>query len=244
MVSVQGLSKSFGTNKAVDEVSFEIKKGEVFGLLGENGAGKTTTLRMLATMLEPTSGTAVINGIDIIKDPQAVRFQIGILFGGETGLYDRLTVYENISYFAELNDMDKGNTRARIAEIARTLSMEEFINKRAGKLSKGMKQKAAFGRAIVHDPQIMFFDEPTSGLDVSAARNVHDFIMDCKKAGKTILFSSHTMSEVEKLCDRIGIIHKGKLIDTGTIDELKAKYNNNSLEEIFIHLVGGGKRTC
>ncbi len=244
MVNVQGLSKSFGTNKAVDEVSFEIKKGEVFGLLGENGAGKTTTLRMLATMLKPDSGTAVINGIDIIKDPQAVRFQIGILFGGETGLYDRLTVYENIAYFAELNDMDRGYTKTRIAEIAKTFGMEEFMNKRAGKLSKGMKQKAAFGRAIVHDPQIMFFDEPTSGLDVSAARNVHDFIMDCKKQGKTILFSSHTMSEVEKLCDRIGIIHKGKLIDTGTVDELKAKYNNGSLEEIFIHLVGGGNRIC
>ncbi|WP_036936737.1 ABC transporter ATP-binding protein [Pseudobacteroides cellulosolvens] len=244
MVSVQRLTKSFGTNKAVDEVSFEIKKGEVFGLLGENGAGKTTTLRMLATMLKPTSGTAMINGMDINKDPQAVRFQIGILFGGETGLYDRLTVYENIAYFAELNDMERGRIKARIAEMARTFGMEEFMNKRAGKLSKGMKQKAAFGRAIVHDPQIMFFDEPTSGLDVSAARNVHDFIMDCKKAGKTILFSSHTMSEVEKLCDRIGIIHKGKLVDTGTIDELKAKYNNSSLEEIFIHLVGGGKFTC
>lgn len=242
MVSVQGLAKSFGVNKAVENISFEIRKGEVFGLLGENGAGKTTTLRMLATMLKPTSGTAIINGIDINQDPQAVRFQIGILFGGEMGLYDRLTVYENIAYFAELNDMDKSKMKARIGEIEKIFGMEEFMNKRAGKLSKGMKQKAAFGRAIVHDPQIMFFDEPTSGLDVSAARNVHDFIMDCKKGGKTVLFSSHTMSEVEKLCDRIGIIHKGRIIDTGTVEELKARYNNNSLEEIFIQLVGGGKQ--
>jgi sodium transport system ATP-binding protein len=241
MVNVQGISKSFGSNKAVDNISFEIEKGEVFGLLGENGAGKTTTLRMLATMLKPTEGTAVINGIDINEDPQAVRFQIGILFGGEMGLYDRLTVYENIAYFAELNEMEKSKIKARIGEIAKTFAMEEFMNKRASKLSKGMKQKAAFGRAIVHDPQIMFFDEPTSGLDVSAARNVHDFIMDCKKGGKTILFSSHTMSEVEKLCDRIGIIHKGRLIDTGTVDELKDRYDNSSLEEIFIRLVRGGK---
>ncbi|MDP4180159.1 MAG: ATP-binding cassette domain-containing protein [Bacillota bacterium] len=239
MVNVDKLTKEFGKSKAVDSISFEIKKGEVFGLLGENGAGKTTTLRMLATMLKPTSGAAYINGININKDPQAARFCIGILFGGETGLYDRLTVYENISYFGELNDMDKNTIKRRIEELAKAFEMEGYINKKASKLSKGMKQKVAFARAIAHDPEVMFFDEPTSGLDVSAARNVHDFILECKKKGKTILFSSHTMSEVEKLCDRVGVIHKGKLIDIGSIAEFKRKYDNESFEEIFIRLVGG-----
>jgi len=238
MINVQSLSKKFGDIAAVSGISFEVKEGEVFGLLGENGAGKTTTLRMLATMLKPTSGTAAMAGWDIVKEPEKVRSSIGILFGGETGLYDRLTCEENIAYFGELNDMSKTQIKERIKELAKVFNMEEYLKRRAGKLSKGMKQKVAFARAIVHDPKIMLLDEPTSGLDVSATRDVHEFIVTCKKQGKTVIFSSHSMSEVEKLCDRVAIIHKGRLVEVGTLDEIKSRHGKNDLENIFIELVG------
>lgn len=241
MIELKNLSKQFGNISAVSNISFTVDKGEIFGLLGENGAGKTTTLRMLATMLVPTSGTALLEGIDMTKEPEKVRAHIGILFGGETGLYDRLTAAENITYFGELNDIGKDVIKSRIDELSKIFGMSEYMNRRASKLSKGMKQKVAFARSIMHNPDIMLFDEPTSGLDVSAIREVHEFILNCKKEGKTIIFSSHSMSEVEKLCDRIGIIHKGKLMDTGTIDALKEKYGVPSLEEVFIRLVGDKK---
>lgn len=238
MIEVIGLTKEFKDVKAVDDLYFKVEKGEVYGLLGENGAGKTTTLRMLATMLKPTMGTASMNGIDLIKQPEAVRKEIGILFGGESGLYDRLTARENIAYFAELYDMSRKEIEERIRYLSSKFGMEEFIDRPAGKLSKGMKQKVAIARSIVHNPQIMLFDEPTSGLDVTSARDVHDFIDLCRSEGKSIVFSSHSMAEVEKLCDRIGIIHKGKKIAEGTVGELKAKFGNDDLEELFVGLVG------
>jgi len=238
MLEVMSLTKKFGEVTAVNGISFSVKKGEVFGLLGENGAGKTTTLRLLATMLQPTSGTAMLGGYDLVREPEKVRGKIGILFGGDSGLYDRLTAAENIAYFGELNNMDKSEIKERIKYLTEVFGMEEYINRRAGKFSKGMKQKVAFARSIVHNPEIMLLDEPTSGLDVSAIRNVHEFIQKCREEGKTIIFSSHSMSEVEKLCDRIGIIHKGVLVDTGTIEELKEKYKGNTLENIFMELVG------
>lgn len=238
MLEVQNLTKQFGEITAVNDVSFKVKKGEIFGLLGENGAGKTTTLRLLATMLQPSSGNAIVAGYDLVREPDKVRRIIGILFGGESGLYDRLTAYENIEYFGRLNNMDEKTLEKRIDELTKAFNMEEYINRRAGKFSKGMKQKVAFARSIVHNPDIMLFDEPTSGLDVSAIRNVHDFIIKCKEEGKTIILSSHTMSEVEKLCDRIGIIHKGKLVAQGTIAQLSEEHNGKSLEEIFIEVAG------
>jgi len=239
MLEVKNLTKVFGEVTAVNNVSFSVGKGEVFGLLGENGAGKTTTLRLLATMLRPTSGTAVLGSYDLVSEPEKVRGIVGILFGSESGLYDRLSAAENIAYFGELNNMDKSALKQRIDQLAKIFDMEEYINRKTGSFSKGMKQKVAFARSIVHNPEIMLFDEPTSGLDVTAIRNVHEFIRNCKSEGKTIIFSSHSMDEVEKLCDRIGIIHKGKLVDTGTIEELIAKHNGNTLEDIFVKLVGG-----
>ena len=238
MIEVHELEKKFEQFTAVDKISFTVNKGEIFGLLGENGAGKTTTLRMLATMLQPTSGYATLGGLNVVREPEKVRAHIGILFGGETGLYDRLTAAENIAYFGELNGMEKAAVKERSQQLATLFGMQDFMNMRAAKLSKGMKQKVAFARSIIHDPEIMLFDEPTSGLDVSAAREVRSFIMECKGEGKTIIFSSHTMNEVDKLCDRIGFIHKGKLVETCAVEELKDKYGNNDLEEIFIRLAG------
>ncbi len=232
------LQKRFKQIEAVKGVSFQVNQGEIFGLLGENGAGKTTTLRMLATMLQPTGGTALLGGFDIVREPERVRGQIGILFGGEMGLYDRLTARENIQYFAELNDMRRTDINDRISYLAKMLDMEEYLDRRVGKFSKGMKQKVAIARSIVHNPQIMLFDEPTSGLDVTSARVVHEFIRSCKDEGKTIILSSHSMKEVEKLCDRVGIIHRGSMVELGTIEDLKKKYGNDDLEEVFMKLVG------
>jgi sodium transport system ATP-binding protein len=238
LIEIKELSKRFKKVLAVDRISFRVARGEIVGLLGENGAGKTTTLRMLATMLKPTEGTALVNGYDIVRDQDEVRGEIGILFGGEVGLYDRLTARENISYFAELNGMSKVETEKSIEELVQLLDMEEYIDRRVGKFSRGMKQKVAIARSIVHKPSVMLFDEPTAGLDVTAARIVQDFIIRCKQDNKAIIFSSHSMAEVEKLCDRIVMIHKGRILEQGTVAELKEKYHHDNMEEIFVRLAG------
>ncbi|NLK53173.1 MAG: ATP-binding cassette domain-containing protein [Syntrophomonadaceae bacterium] len=238
MIQVKRLTKHFKEIEALKDVSFNVPRGEVLGLLGENGAGKTTTLRILATMLKPTGGTAILNGNDILKNQQAVRKEIGILFGSETGLYDRLTARENITYYAGLNDMGKDKIKERIDYLVDILDMGEYIDRRTGKFSKGMKQKVAIARSIVHNPPIMLFDEPTAGLDITAVRTIHGFIGECREEGKTVVFSSHSMAEVEKLCERIAIIHKGVIVETGLIESLKTKYNKN-LEDLFVELVGG-----
>ncbi|AJD26517.1 ATP-binding cassette domain-containing protein [Clostridium botulinum] len=237
MIEVKNLTKRFKKGvTAVDSINFKANDGEILGLLGENGAGKTTTLRMLATMLKITEGQALINGHDVIKEADKVRGEIGILFGGEVGLYDRLTARENIKYFAELNGMSKEETNKSIEELAKNLDMTEYLDRRVGKFSRGMKQKVAIARSIVHNPSVVLFDEPTIGLDVTSAKIVQDFILKCKSDGRTIIFSSHTIPEVEKLCDRIVIIHKGKIVEEGKLKELEEKYNN-SIEEIFINLI-------
>lgn len=238
MVEIINLTKKFKKTTAVDKVNFKIENGEIVGLLGENGAGKTTTLRMLATMLKATEGTAKVNGYDIVQEPDKVRGEIGILFGGEVGLYDRLTARENIEYFAELNGMDKEKTKKRIDNLADMLEMKEYIDKRVGKFSRGMKQKVAIARSIVHNPSVMLFDEPTAGLDVTASRIVQDFIIKCKEDNKAILFSSHSMEEVERLCDKIVIIHKGRILEEGTVKDFKEKYHMDNMEDIFMLLVG------
>ena len=214
MLEIKNLTKKFKKSTVVDDVSFRVNPGEIVGLLGENGAGKTTTLRMISTMLKITSGEAVVNNFSADKEPIKVRNEIGILFGGDVGLYDRLTARENIKYFANLYGMSDKDADVRIDELAKKFNMEEYIDKRVSKFSRGMKQKVSIARSIVHNPSVMLFDEPSTGLDVTAARTIQDFILDCKKENKTILFSSHSMREVEKLCDRVIIINKGKLYST------------------------------
>lgn len=239
MLKLNNVTKSFKTKKVVDSLNFSVKNGEIVGLLGENGAGKTTTLRMISTMLKITDGSIEVNGIDVKSNPEKVRKEIGILFGGDVGLYDRLTGRENIKYFANLYGMNDKEANKRIDELAKSFNMEDYINTPVGKYSRGMKQKISIARSIVHNPSVMLFDEPTTGLDVSAARIVQDFILQCKKENKVILFSSHSMKEVEKLCDRVVIINKGILLEDCTLSELKEKHNNNDLEETFLDLIGG-----
>ena len=238
MIQVKNLTKTFKNHKAVDSITFSVAKGEIVGLLGENGAGKTTTLRMLATILKPTAGTASINGYDVITQGKEVRGEIGILFGGEVGLYDRLTARENIKYFANLNGMDSKDANNNIEYLAQMLDMTKYLEKRVGKFSRGMKQKVAIARSIVHNPSVMLFDEPTMGLDVSSSRVVQDFILKCKRDGKAIILSSHTMSEVKKLCDRVVVIHKGIIIEEGTCESFMEKYKSRDMEEIFMNMVG------
>ncbi|KAA8670789.1 ABC transporter ATP-binding protein [Clostridium sp. HV4-5-A1G] len=239
MLEIKNVSKKFKEVKAVDSLSFSANEGEIVGLLGENGAGKTTTLRMISTMLKPSGGTIVVNGYDVIEEPSKVRGEIGILFGGEVGIYDRLSARENIEYFGRLYGMSQEKIDKRITELTRDLEMSEYIDRKAGKFSRGMKQKVSIARAIIHSPKVMLFDEPSTGLDVSAARVIHEFIFKCKSENKIILLSSHSMAEVEKLCDRVVIIHKGKLVEQGTVEYLKSKYNSDNMEEIFMKLVGG-----
>lgn len=239
MLKLDNVSKTFKKVKVVNNLSLCVNKGEIVGLLGENGAGKTTTLRMISTMLEISDGNIKVNNIDVKSNPEKVRKEIGILFGGDVGLYDRLTGRENIRYFANLYGMSKKEADDRIDALAKSFKMEDYINKPVGKYSRGMKQKISIARSIVHNPSVMLFDEPTTGLDVSAARIVQDFILQCKKENKVILFSSHSMKEVEKLCDRVVIINKGKLLEDCTLAHLKEKYNNNDLEETFLNLIGG-----
>jgi sodium transport system ATP-binding protein len=242
MIQVQGLSKKFtdpkrGTRFAVDQVSFDVKAGEVFGLLGPNGAGKTTTLRLLATLLKPSSGTARLNGFDITREPGKVREGIGFL-SGDMGLYGRLTPYEILDFFGKLNGMDSARRSARISALMNMLDMQSFSGVRTDKLSTGMKQKTMIARTMLHDPPILILDEPTSGLDVPTARTIETAILDAKHTGKCVLYSTHVMEEAEYLCDRIGVISDGKLKMTGTMEELRQATGKQRLREIFLDLLG------
>jgi sodium transport system ATP-binding protein len=241
VIEARGLSKRFqdkkrGEIRAVDNVSFTAKPGKIYGLLGANGAGKTTTLRMLATILEPTDGTAVVQGYDVVESPEKVRANVGFLSGG-TALYPRLTAQEMVEYFGRLNGLDEKTLKSRVDSLFDRLDMNEFRDKRCDKLSTGMKQKTSIARTLVHDPPVMIFDEPTSGLDVMAARSIISFIKECRDNGKTVIFSTHIMSEVEKLCDIVGIIQSGKLLTEGTLEELRQKHGEQDLEEIFVKVV-------
>lgn len=245
MIEAVKLCKNFKDKKrgdihAVDSVSFSCKPGEIYGLLGANGAGKTTTLRILATILSPSSGSANVAGFDVVREPQKVRAHVGFL-STATALYDRLTAVETVEYFGQLFGLDSATIQYRTNELFNALDMDEFRDRRCAKLSTGMKQKVSIARTLIHDPPVMIFDEPTNGLDVMAARSITDFIRQCRDRGKTVIFSTHVMTEVEKLCDRIGIIHAGKMRTEGTLEQLRQNYRKDSLEEIFVEVSGDAR---
>ncbi len=244
MIQARGLSKRFqdkkrGEIRAVDNVSFTCQPGKIYGLLGANGAGKTTTLRMLATILEPTDGTALVCGHDIVEQPEKVRACVGFL-STATALYPRLTARELVEYFGRLNGLDEATLKTRVDDIFDRLDMNGFRDRRCDKLSTGMKQKTSIARTLVHDPPVMIFDEPTLGLDVITARTITAFIRECRDRGKTVIFSTHVMSEVEKLCDTIGIIHTGKLLAEGTLAQFRDQHHEQDFEEIFVKVVAPG----
>lgn len=243
MIETDNLTKTFkdkkrGIVRAVDGVTLRCEPGKIYGLLGANGAGKTTALRMLATLLKPSHGSAKVAGYDVVKEGQKVRAAVGFL-AASTALYGRLTAREMVTYFGRLNGMDDRTIRARVKQLSDELDMGDFLDRKCDKFSTGMKQKTSIARTLVHDPEVMIFDEPTLGLDVMTARAIVRFVRDCRDRGKTVIYSSHVMSEIEKLCDRIGIIHDGQLVAEGTLSELQEQFGETDMEEIFVKAVGG-----
>ena len=242
MIRVDGLSKTFHDKKrgeihALEGVSLEVHPHEIFGVLGPNGAGKTTMLRLLATVLAPTGGTASIAGYDIVREPAHVRASIGFL-SGDMGLYARLTPREILRLFGELGGMGGGVLAGRIDELVTRLEMQSYADTRTDKLSTGMRQRVAIARTLVHDPPVLILDEPSYGLDVPTARLIEQFILEARARDKCILLSTHVMEEAEYLCDRIAVIHEGRLRITGTMEDLRAATGKTRLREIFLNLLG------
>ncbi|MBM83531.1 MAG: ABC transporter ATP-binding protein [Planctomycetaceae bacterium] len=242
MIHIRELTKRFTDLAAADsapalnQVSFDVEPGEIFGLLGPNGAGKTTCLRILSTVLRPTSGTAEIAGFDVADHPPRVRENIGFM-SGNTGIYDRMTAWEMVEYYGRLYGIPEEQLVPRIETIFETLQMNDIRDVLGSKMSTGMKQKVSIARTVVHDPPVLIFDEPTSGLDVLVARKLLNAIAALRDQGKCIIFSTHIMREVEKLCDRVAIIHKGQILAMGTIEELATRYNQPDVEELFFELI-------
>lgn len=232
------LDESRGTIHAVDGISFQCRESEVFGLLGANGAGKTTTLRMMSTIITPTSGSARILDHDIVKDPAGVRRSMGF-YSASTALYPRLTARETIEFFARINQYPEDKVQARVNSLIERFGITEYAGVRVEKLSTGMKQKVSIARTIAHNPRIVIFDEPTIGLDVLNALEVQKAIHELRSDGRTVIFSTHIMSEAEKLCDRIAIIHRGRILACDTLAGLREATGLHYLEDIFLLYVRG-----
>src|SRR5581483_503124 len=231
MIHVDNLCKSFrdlrrGQVLAVDHVSFEAHAGEIFGLLGPNGAGKTTTMRILCTVLKPTGGTATVAGYDVATQPSQVRQNIGFL-SANTAIYDRMSAWELVEYFGRLYGLEGERLEQRLEHVFDALKMNDFRDVLGAKMSTGMRQKVSIARAIVHAPPVLIFDEPTAGLDVLVARAVLDTIAELRTLGKCILFSTHILREVERLCDRVAILSRGRVQACGTLAELRERYGKN-----------------
>jgi sodium transport system ATP-binding protein len=241
MIQARQLTKTYtdlrrGRFVALDRVSFYAAPGEIFGLLGPNGAGKTTALRILSTVLRPSSGAARVNGYDVVTQPGEVRHQIGFV-SANTGVYDRMTAWEMVEYFGRLYGLSEDRLRLRMEEIFSRLKMNDIRDLLGSKMSTGMKQKVSIARAIVHDPPVLIFDEPTTGLDVLVSRALLQTIDELRDGGKCIVFSTHIMREAERLCDRVAIMHRGRILAEGTLETLRQQHEEHDLEELFFQLI-------
>jgi sodium transport system ATP-binding protein len=233
-VTVDRLEKALGSTQVLRGISLEAESGEIFGLLGPNGAGKTTTLRIICTLLRPDSGSVNVLGYDTGGAPQEVRRRVGVVTA-EFGVYPRLSAKENIAYIAELSGVPTGEVDRRVDAVIDRLDMGSFARQRAESLSSGQKQKVAIARAIVHDPPVLMFDEPTSNLDVLASRDIRDFMVESRGRGKCVIFSTHVLHDAERLCDRVTIIHQGRVVSSGPTAEVRG--NHRDLEDAFLGLV-------
>jgi sodium transport system ATP-binding protein len=241
MIEARALTKAYsdlvrGDVLALCDLSFSARPGQVYGLLGPNGAGKTTALRILSTVLQPTSGTAIVGGYDCVTQPEMVRHQIGFI-SANTAVYDRMTAWEMVEYFGRLYGLDDEELRERMELLFERLQMQEIRDLLGAKMSTGMKQKVSIARAIVHDPPVLIFDEATTGLDVLVARALLDEVAELREQGKCILFSTHIMREAERLCDRVAIMHRGNILAEGTLEELRDQHEERDLEELFFQLI-------
>ncbi len=244
MVIAENLVKVFptpdGEKCAVDDVSFVVRRGEIYGLLGPNGAGKTTTLRMLSGLMTPTGGTAMLAGYSVSKQPEEVKRVLGFLTAN-TGLYQRLTPRELLIYFCELHQMDRPKAEARADYLIEWLGMDDFAKLRCGALSTGQKQRVNIARALVADPPILVMDEPTLGLDVLSNRVILDFIRRERDEGKAIILSTHYLDEAENMCDRVGLLHEGRLVAEGDLNTLREQTGEQRLSVIFLKLIGANE---
>ncbi|HPJ38856.1 MAG TPA: ATP-binding cassette domain-containing protein [Spirochaetota bacterium] len=239
-IEVTSLSKSFNkkASPAVHDISFSIKQGEVCGILGINGAGKTTLLRMIATILRPTSGSCSVLGYDVVKESAEIRSKTGVLFGADSGLYERLTGRENILYFAEMNGIPRDTAATQLHKISSLLSMESYLDARCRTYSHGMKQKTALTRSIIHNPPVLLLDEPVTGLDIHASQVIYSLIRKWKDEQKTVLYSGHDISAIASFCDSIIMIHGGMMIESGSPESIQNRYSR-PLQDVFLHLTGG-----
>ena len=241
MIEALELRKYFGTKqnpiRAVDGVSFRAEDGQITGLLGPNGAGKTTTLRMLYTLLQPESGSMQVDGVDSAQEPESARRRIGVL-PDSRGLYKRLTARENIEYFGRLQGLDEASLRANTDALIIGLGLQDIEHRRTEGFSQGQRVKTAIARALVHQPQNLLLDEPTNGLDVMATRSLREYLRNLRAQNRCILLSSHIMQEVAALCDRIVIIAHGRVVASGTPEDLRAAAGCENLEDAFVQLIG------
>jgi len=236
MIEVQNLHKSFGAVKAVEDVSFSARDGEITGLLGPNGAGKTTTLRMLYTLMQPERGRVLVDGRDAAGDPLGVRRALGVLPDAR-GLYKRLTARENIEYFGRLHGLDETTLRRRCDALIAALDMTAIAGRRTEGFSQGERVKTAIARALVHDPRNLILDEPTNGLDVMATRAMREFLFGLRAEGRCVLFSSHIMQEVVALCDRVVVIAHGRVVADAAPQALREQTGAASLEDAFVQII-------
>jgi sodium transport system ATP-binding protein len=240
MIRVEGLTRSFGAVRAVDGVGFEARDGRITGLLGPNGAGKSTTLRVLYTVLRPDSGSASVDGVDVVADPLGARRRIGVLPHG-AGIYPQLTARENIAYFGRLHGLGEDALAERIEALIADLEMGTIADRRAKGFSQGERIKVALARALVHAPGNLLLDEPTNGLDVMATRALRALMLRLREAGHCILFSSHVMQEVAALCDEIVIVDKGRVVAAGTPEALRDRFRSATLEDAFVSAIGDAR---
>ena len=241
MIHVRELTKTYsdlhrGQFVALAGVSFDAHPGEIYGLLGPNGAGKTTLLRILSTVLRPSGGTATINGKDVVTQSACVRRQLGFV-SNNTAIYDRMTALELVTYFGQLHGIEGDVLQQRLENVFNRLKMNDIRDVLGAKMSTGMKQKVSIARALIHDPPVLIFDEATVGLDVLVGRALLEIVADLRDQGKSIIFSTHIMREVERLCDRIAIIHQGRVLAEGTQEELRESFEEDDLEELFFQLI-------
>ncbi len=235
-VEVKELTKKFGEHLAVHNISFRVKKGEIFGFLGPNGSGKSTTIRMLCGIITPTSGSGSVLGYNIYSETEVIKQHIGYM-SQRFSLYEELTVRENLEFYAGVYGLDSSQTKKRIADIIELANLQGRENFQARMLSGGWKQRLALGCALIHQPPLLFLDEPTAGVDPVSRRIFWEIIRYLAKSGITVFVTTHYMDEAE-LCDTLGFIHGGKLIAFGTPDQLKEQYGYNSLEDVFVSFVG------